>query len=156
MSEFKKNSPKAGLLIYEISKLFHDRMRKNSEDLGFKSGYRQILRFLAHEDGVTQVDIARHAHFTAPTVSVTLKKMEDEGLIIRKTDKNDTRRTRVFITEKGKEWESLHHEKIMDCEQILIRGFSKEESEEFCRLLRKARENILAEAESVDEEDISE
>ena len=154
MSEFKKNSPKAGLLIYEISKLFHDQMRKNSEDLGFKSGYRQILRFLMHEDGVTQVDIARHSHFTAPTVSVTLKKMEDEGLILRKTDKTDTRRTRVFITEKGKEWGTLLHERIMDCEQILIRGFSEEESEEFCHLLRKARENILAEA--VDEEEISE
>lgn len=154
MSEFKKNSPKAGLLIFEISKLFHDKMRKNSDDLGFKSGYRQILRFLMHEDGVTQVDIARHAHFTAPTVSVTLKKMEDEGLIVRKTDKNDTRRTRVFITEKGRDWGSQLHEKIMDCEEILIRGFSEEESAEFCRLLRKARENILVEA--ANEEDISE
>ena len=154
MSEFKKNSPKAGLLIFEISKLFHDKMRKNSDDLGFKSGYRQILRFLMHEDGVTQVDIARHSHFTAPTVSVTLKKMEDEGLILRKTDKNDTRRTRVFITEKGRDWGSQLHEKIMDCEEILIRGFSEEESAEFCRLLRKARENILVEA--ANEEDISE
>lgn len=154
MSEFQKNSPKAGLLIYEISKLFHDQMRKRSEDLGFKSGYRQILRFLMHEDGVTQVDIARHSHFTAPTVSVTLKKMEDEGLIVRKTDKNDTRRTRVFITEKGTEWGSLLHEKIMDREDVLIRGFSEEESAEFCRLLRKARENILAEA--VGGEDFSE
>ncbi|MBR6743931.1 MAG: MarR family transcriptional regulator [Clostridia bacterium] len=144
-------APKAGLLIHEISKLFHDRMRKSSDDLGFKAGYRQILRFLAHEDGVTQVDIARHAHFTAPTVSVTLKKMEDEGLIRRKTDKNDTRRTRVFITAKGKTWEAQFHEKVMECEEILIRGFSEEESAEFSRLLKKARENILAETETEDD-----
>ena len=154
MSECKCLAHKPGLLINEISKLIHDKLRRNSEDLGFKTGYRQILRFLAHEDGVTQVDIARNSHFTAPTVSVTLKKMEDEGLIVRKTDKNDTRRTRVFITEKGKNWGSQLHEKIMDHEQILIRGFSEEESAEFCRLLRKARENILA--ESVDEEDFAE
>ena len=148
MSEFKKNSPKAGLLIYEISKLFHDQMRKNSEDLGFKSGYRQILRFLMHEDGVTQVDIARHSHFTAPTVSVTLKKMEDEGLIRRKTDKNDTRRTRVFITEKGREWETRLFESALDIEKILICGLSEEENAELCRLLKKVRENILAEIEN--------
>ena len=152
MAECKKNSPKAGLLINEISKLFHDKMRKNSEDLGFKTGYRQILRFLAHENGVTQVDIARNSHFTAPTVSVTLKKMEDEGLILRKPDKNDTRCTRVFITEKGREWESLLFEKIIDCEKILIRGFSEEESAELCRLLGRVRENMLAEI--VNEEDI--
>lgn len=150
----QKKIPRTGFLINEISKLFHDKLRRNSEELGFKSGYRQILRFLSHEDGVTQVDIARNSHFTAPTVSVTLKKMEDEGLISRKTDKNDTRRTRVFITEKGREWESKLFTTAMDCEEILVRGFSAEEIEEFDRLLKKAKENMLAEI--VPEEDICE
>lgn len=150
----QKKTPRTGFLINEISKLFHDKLRRNSEELGFKSGYRQILRFLSHEDGVTQVDIARNSHFTAPTVSVTLKKMEDEGLISRKTDKNDTRRTRVFITEKGREWESKLFTTAMDCEEILVRGFSAEEIEEFDRLLKKAKENMLAEI--VPEEDICE
>lgn len=150
----QKKTPRTGFLINEISKLFHDKLRRNSEELGFKSGYRQILRFLSHEDGVTQVDIARNSHFTAPTVSVTLKKMEDEGLISRKTDKNDTRRTRVFITEKGREWESKLFTTAMDCEEILVRGFSAEEIEEFDRLLKKAKENMLDEI--VPEEDICE
>ena len=150
----QKKTPRTGFLINEISKLFHDKLRRNSEELGFKSGYRQILRFLSHEDGVTQVDIARNSHFTAPTVSVTLKKMEDEGLISRKTDKNDTRRTRVFITEKGREWESKLFASAMDCEEILVRGFSAEEILEFDRLLKKAKENMLAEI--VPEEDICE
>ena len=150
----QKKTPRTGFLINEISKLFHDKLRRNSEDLGFKSGYRQILRFLSHEDGVTQVDIARNSHFTAPTVSVTLKKMEDEGLISRKTDKSDTRRTRVFITEKGREWESKLFASAMNCEEILVRGFSAEEILEFDRLLKKAKENMLAEI--VPEEDICE
>lgn len=150
----QKKTPRTGFLINEISKLFHDKLRRNSEELGFKSGYRQILRFLSHEDGVTQVDIARNSHFTAPTVSITLKKMEDEGLISRKTDKNDTRRTRVFITEKGREWESKLFTTAMDCEEILVRGFSAQEIEEFDRLLKKAKENMLAEI--VPEEDICE
>ena len=139
--------PKPGLLINEISKLFHDRMRKTSEDPGFQAGYRQILRFLAHEDGVTQIDIARDSHFTAPTVSVTLKKMEKEGLIQRRTDKNDTRCSRVFITEKGRELERKLFEKIVDCEEVLARGLSKEEEETLCRLLTKARNNMLSEME---------
>ena len=151
MSERKCLANNPGLLIGEISKLIHDRLRRNSEELGFKTGYRQILRFLAHENGVTQVDIARHAHFTAPTVSVTLKKMEDEGLIRRKSDKNDTRRTRVFITEKGREWESQLFEKVLDCENILTRGLSEEETAELCRLLKTVRENILSETETEEE-----
>ncbi len=147
MAPNRPHSPKPGLLINEISKLFHDRMRKSSEDLGFQNGYRQILRFLVHEDGVTQIDIARDAHFTAPTISVTLKKMEKEGLIRRRTDKNDTRCSRVFITEKGRELEGKFFEKIMDCEEVLARGLSEEEEETLCRLLTKVRDNILSETE---------
>ena len=140
--------PKPGLLIHEISKLFQDRMRKSSEDLGLQTGYRQILRFLAQEDGVTQIDIARDCHFAAPTISVTLKKMEKEGLIRRRTDKNDTRCSRVFITEKGKELEKKHFDKIMDCESVLTHGLSAEEEETLCRLLIKIRDNMLSETEN--------
>ena len=142
------HAPKPGLLIYEISKLFHDKMRKSSEDLGLQTGYRQILRFLAHEDGVTQIDIARDCHFAAPTISVTLKKMEKEGLIRRRTDKNDTRCSRVFITEKGKILEKKHFEKVVECENALSRGLSEEEEETLCRLLVKLRSNMLSEMEN--------
>ena len=43
----------ACMLINEISKLFHDKMRETCEKLGFKNGYRQILMFLAHNNGAT-------------------------------------------------------------------------------------------------------
>ena len=139
---------KPGLLIHEISKLFYNKMRKSSDDLGLQTGYRQILHFLAREDGVTQIDIARDCHFAAPTISVTLKKMEREELIYRRTDKNDTRCSRVFITEKGKELERKHFEKIMECEEILMKNLSAEETETLCRLLTKVRDTMLSEAEA--------
>lgn len=141
------HSPKPGLLIHEISKLFHDKMRNHSEHLGLQTGYRQILHFLAHEDGVTQIDIARDSHLAAPTISVTLKKMEKEDLIRRRTDKNDTRCSRVFITEKGREIEKKHFEKIIECERILSQGLSAEEKETLCHLLVKVRDNMLSEME---------
>lgn len=66
--------PKPSMLINEISKLFRDRMREKSEELGFKNGYRQVLMFLARGDGVTQLSIAKGTHLKAPTVSVAASK----------------------------------------------------------------------------------
>ncbi len=144
----KSCSPlKPGLLINEISKLFYDRMRTQSEDLGFKTGYRQILRFLSKEDGVTQIEIARDAHFKASTVSVTLKKMEDEGLIRRENDKNDQRQTRVYITEKGRELDRKLFAKVMECEDILAQNITEEETRILCEILTKMRSNLLETAE---------
>lgn len=143
MNPQKCPPPKPGMLINEISKLWHDRMRKQSEDLGFKTGYRQILRFLAREDGVTQIDIVRDSHFKAPTVSVTLKKMEEEGLVRRETDKNDMRQTRVYITEQGRELERKLFGKIMECESVLGKDITQEEEEFLLKLLKKMRDNLL-------------
>lgn len=139
----KKPCPPPGLLINEISKLFHDRMRKQSEDLGFKNGYRQILCFLAKEDGVTQIDIVRDSHFKAPTISVTLKKMEEEGLVRRETDKEDMRQTRVYITEKGRELDRKLASKVLDCEALLANGITEEEKQLLCDILTKMRANLL-------------
>ena len=140
-------NPKPGLLINEISKLFHDRMRTQSEDLGFKTGYRQILCFLAREDGVTQIEIARDSHFKAPTVSVTLKKMEEEGLIRRESDEKDMRQTRVYITEQGRELERKFFTKIMECEDILAKDITEDEKKLLCDILTRMRGNLLETAE---------
>lgn len=139
------HEPMPGLLISEIAKLFHDKMNQNSETLGFKNGYRQILRHLARKDGVTQIDLVRSTHLKAPTISVTLKKMEEEELVRRVTDEKDQRQTHVYLTEKGRKMERAFFEKIMETEDILLRGVSAEEKETLCVLLKKVRTNILDE-----------
>ena len=139
----KCREPNANMLINEISKLFQDRMAKNSEKLGFKNGYRQILRHLAHEDGVTQIDIVKKTHLKAPTISVTLKKMEEEGLVRRETDKIDQRQTHVYLTEKGRKTERAFFGKIIETESIMFEGLSPEETETLRTLLKKVRNNLL-------------
>ena len=134
-----------GMLISEISKLFHDKMNQNSEKLGFKNGYRQILRHLARKDGITQIDLVRATHLKAPTISVTLKKMEEEALVSRTTDEKDQRQTHVYLTEKGREMERAFFSKIVETEETLLRNVSAEEKEQLCAILKKMRANILDE-----------
>lgn len=143
--QHKPHEPTPGMLISEISKLFHDKMNQNSEKLGFKNGYRQILRHLAHKDGITQIDLVRATHLKAPTISVTLKKMEEEELVRRVTDEKDQRQTHVYLTEKGREMERAFFGKILETEKILLHDISNEEKEMLCTILKKVRVNILDE-----------
>ncbi len=135
------------MLVNEISKLFQDRMAKSTESLGFKNGYRQILRHLAHEDGITQIDLVRMTHLKAPTISVTLKKMEEEGLVRRETDKIDQRQTHVYLTEKGRKTERAFFEKILETEQIMFEGLTTDETEILRLLLTRVRNNLLDDME---------
>lgn len=139
----KLREPNASMLIGEISKLFQDRMSKSSERLGFRNGYRQILRHLAREDGVTQIDLVKTTHLKAPTISVTLKKMEEEGLVRRETDRIDQRQTHVYLTEKGRETERAFFGAIVETEKTMFDGLDDEELETLRALLKKVRNNLL-------------
>ena len=96
------------MLIHDIAKGFRDRMRSKSEALGLVDAHRPILFALAKKDGCTQLDIVNFTKLKAPTISLTLQKMELNGLIKRVENEQDKRIVNIFITEKGKE----EHEKI--------------------------------------------
>ncbi len=133
----------ACMLINEISKLFHDKMRETCDRLGYKNGYRQILMFLAHNDGATQVELVRVSHLKAPTISVTLKKMEDEGLVRREQDSKDMRQTHVYLTEKGRALDYEHFDHLKALENVMFEGLSSEEDELLRKSLKKVRDNLL-------------
>ena len=56
-------------------------MRKKCEVVGISDRYRLILLFLGRNDGSTQLDIVNWTKLKAPTISLTLQMMEEDGLI---------------------------------------------------------------------------
>lgn len=111
----------------DISKKFKDYMRTESDKIGLNCAYRPILFHLIMSDGLTQAEIAEKTLLKAPTISLTLQKMEYEGLVERKTDEVDQRQTRVFCTSKGHEIFNKSHEIANNLENRIIAHLSKEE-----------------------------
>lgn len=141
---FSRHQPEnmpIGMLINDASKFFHDHMRRETEKLGIRDGYRQMLFHLCREDGVTQLDLVRLSRLRPPTVSVTLKKMEDEGYVTRRTDPHDQRQVRVYITEKGRQVNEQIRQRIEETEKILGEPLSPEDLQELRRILLKMREH---------------
>ena len=128
-----------GMLINDVSRHFHYAVLTEAEKVGSRGGYHHILHHLEHKDGITQLDLAKLSHLKPPTVSVTLKKMETEGLVTRKADVSDLRQVRVYITEKGKEINQLIGEKILEQERILTESLTDEEIEMLKQILIKIR-----------------
>ena len=136
--------PTPPMLVNEIARLFHAQM-KNYDLTGVMSqdSARLIMRELARREGVSQLYLTNVTHLKAPTVSVTLKKMESEGLVTRVQDEMDLRMIRVFLTEKGRAHNRGVFERLKSLDARLMQGFSDEETETVLRLLLRMRENIL-------------
>ncbi len=137
--------PTPPMLINEISRLFHMKM-KGCELNGVmaQDSARLMMRALEHGDGVSQLFLTEVTHLKPPTVSVTLRKMEEEGLVKREQDQTDQRMTRVYLTAEGKEHNRRVWERVQELEATLLTGFSAEEQEQMRKLLERMRDNILS------------
>ena len=134
------------MIVNELSRLFGAWMRTNSgETTGVMSqnSARLILRELAHRDGISQLELVRATALKPPTVSVTLKKMEAEGLVRREVNENDQRAVRVFLTEKGRGHDSYVRENLHRADCLVMQNISEEDREQVKKVLLKMRNNIL-------------
>lgn len=143
--ERRHKKPTPLMLCNEISKMFRNIMRDRTDDPEIQGSYRDILYHLAHEDGRTQLELARLTHLTPPTISVTLQKLEDQGYVERKTDPIDQRKIRVYLTEKGKQIDERAHGVIAELEALASKNFSEDEQKTLMVLLFRLRENITDE-----------
>lgn len=140
----KEKTP--SMYINELSKLFDDRMRKETEKAGIAAGYRRLLFHLARSESATQLELVNLTHLTAPTVSVSLHKMQAQGFVYIENNPDDLRQTTIRLTQKGRELHELVKFKLKETEQIMLTGISDSEKETLIELLKRLRENMLSEA----------
>lgn len=137
-------------LIHEITRITHDRIKRNCPEM--QRSCRLIMMELAHRDNVTQLDLVHATHLKAPTVSVSLQKMERDGLVLRRPDEDDLRATRVFLTEKGRAMDRSIVTKIRENEHEIENCLSEEELKTLRAILLKILNNLIGGVPSREED----
>lgn len=128
-------------LMHDIDRMTHDRIKADLPDL--QHSCRMIMMHLAHHDNVSQLELVRATHLKPPTVSVSLQKMEKNGLVTRRTDSTDLRVTRVSLTDKGRELDQHIISTIHEQDTTVIQILSPDELQTFMTLLRKIHSHLL-------------
>ena len=131
-------------LCHEISHLSRAKARETVIDgVMSQHGARLVLSWLAINDGITQREVVDATHLQPPTVSVILRKMEEEGIVERRQNPEDKRQTKVYLTEYGMSVDRERIAKIKETDKLAFKGLGDEEYEVLMRLLGKMRENLI-------------
>lgn len=130
------------MYINDVAKLFNGTIIKATERSDISHGFSRILFHLAHDDGLTQLQLVKFTHLTPPTISVALSKMEKAGYVKRAADKKDMRQMRVYLTDKGREHNDFIRQKCKETEAIMLDGISEDEQKQLCELMRKMLSNL--------------
>jgi MarR family transcriptional regulator, transcriptional regulator for hemolysin len=91
-----------GFIINRTGKMliqaFDHELRKN---FGITFGqWKIIITLVNNDDGLTQKEIADKLGLEGATLIPIIDKLEKDGFVVRKVDKNDRRNNRIFLTEK--------------------------------------------------------
>ena len=133
----------AFIVMHQLMHLSRYHAVLRMEDMELNPSQAGILFILNSHGRLSQRQLAQKIGITPPSMTVTVRKLEELGFIHKEPDEKDQRIIRIRLSEAGKECiEKL--KSIMDeVEEILYQGFSVEEKLLFRRLLLAMRENLL-------------
>lgn len=133
------------IYINDIAKLFSLEVKREAKQRGLSQGSRKILMCLCEEDGISQFDLVNKTGLSAPTVSVTLAKMESEDIVRRENNPEDLRQVRVYMTGEGKKLYKFISSNCVTVEKKMLEGISEKEQESLKKTLEKLLDNLKKE-----------
>lgn len=143
-------SPTPPMLINEVSRLFFRIVKQKGGETDKRPTREQhsariMLMHLARNEGATQSELVKVTRMKAPTISVALRNMENEGLVTRVADGDDQRVTHVYITEKGRRVDEENLSRLLGAAEVMMKDVSEEEASAMMATLFKMRENLAKE-----------
>ncbi len=138
----RESAPAAPRLCVEISRLLRARAQSEISGVMAQSTARIVMAHLAASGGMAQLDIVRLTRLKPPTVSVLLRRMEEEGYVTRVTDETDRRAVRVTLTQKGLDFDREQLARLSTNDHQAVAGFTPEECATLEALLMRMRDNL--------------
>ena len=134
-----------GFLVTKIKQLgdriFERILAKKNID-AFNGAQGRILYVLWQEDGVPIKIISEKSGLAITSLTTMLERMEKNGLISRKTDEADKRKTLLFLTDKAKELKEAYDFVSNEMGNIYYRDFTDKEILQFEEYLNRIRVNL--------------
>ena len=134
-----------GFLVTKIKQLgdrIFERILAEKNIDAFNGAQGRILYVLWQEDGVPIKIISEKSGLAITSLTTMLERMEKNGLISRKTDEADKRKTLLFLTDKAKELKEAYDSVSNEMGNIYYRDFSDKEILQFEEYLNRIRVNL--------------
>src|SRR5437016_2497895 len=131
-----------GLLIARVALIHRLRISDYLSDHNLYVGQEMLLKCLWNQDGLSQKEIADLMGVQAATATRMVIRMERSGFVQRKTDPEDERVSRVYLTDIGRNLQHAVEEGWLAIEQQILKGFSLEERLLLRRYLEQIHKNL--------------
>lgn len=128
--------------IHSITADFLTERLKNKGFPDFASSHGNILFQLSVNEKMTMGDLSEKINRDKSTTTVLVRKLEKEGFITGDPDPADKRSRIIYLTEKGKQFNSTARQLSKELLDTFYKDFTEEEKISFFSALIKIKENF--------------
>lgn len=135
-----------GIVFHQVLRAHHNACtaalaRQGVRDIGSP---RLLVELSQYPDGSapTQKELADALHSAPATIAASLKVLERQGYVERRTDEKDSRRNRISITRKGRDALEAGMRAFQQVDDHMYHGFTLEEREQVYRFHRRMLDNL--------------
>ena len=134
--------PDIGPLLVQVCRAQRNRAAAALDALHIHVGQENLVYRLAVEEGVSQTQLAGALCLDASTVTKMLARLERDGVIERRSDTEDARILRVYLTPHGKDLVQPVLDVWRQMEERITQGMSEAEILLLRRLLLHIQSNL--------------
>jgi MarR family transcriptional regulator, transcriptional regulator for hemolysin len=134
-----------GFLLHDTSRLIRRRfIQKAREDgLPLNRSEAELLRHVAHEQGINQVTLAAHLDIEPVTVARLIDRLEADGLLERRPDPADRRVWTVWLTDAAGEMLGRIQQIVLVVRREAMAGLSDAQRDALTEMLLAVRANLV-------------
>lgn len=126
-----------------LSKLIRCKFNEVIAEQELYSGQQDIIFALIENEGITSSKLAQLTGVSNATMSVSIKRMEKAGFIIKKPDKNDARIIHLYPTQKAMAVPDNIRKKMDELESVIKKDMDDDAALQFAHYLQNAIDNLL-------------
>ncbi len=145
-----------GRLMHTFKKRGYSAVSKRSREFWAqqpKHGQMRLIYLLTQKEELTNSQIVEALDIRPSSVSVMIKKLEEDGLVERHDSPDDKRISLISLTDKGRDLIKSSHDFKTEFSDALFDGLTDDEKDEFGRLLNKLTDSLDEKFKKWDEGD---
>ena len=123
---------------YNISKLYN----RTANEYMASMALGMIILNIDIMEGTPSTQLGPNMGMEATSLSRSINKLEESGVITRKPDPEDKRKTVIHLTPLGMDWREVAKETVLNFNESIFSHFKKEEMDTFFSILKKINKII--------------
>ncbi len=131
-----------GFLVHDVARLMRTMYDRRMAPLGLTRSQWWVLNHLYFHEGISQTEFAALLDIEKATVGRLLDRLEAKGWVARKSDKQDKRTKRVYLTEQVQPTLQIMRDMAAVTRDEAVRSLSKTERKQLRNMLQRMRDDL--------------